>query len=165
VTTRFCLHLPHEAAREEELRALLRELVQRRGIPHEERCPEGPACKCELVQRVGAALAAKPPLDELRLYLTANVDSAGQPREVFVHTADRSGWVSSLEAIAILISLALQHGVPLLSITSKLRDMHGRPAGRVRVPWKAEGYWNAKSLPDLLGAWLAWRFPTQEPAA
>ena len=37
--------------------------------------------------------------DDVHLYLTASVDAQGRPREIFVRTTDRSGWVSSLEAI------------------------------------------------------------------
>jgi len=95
---------------------------------------------------------------ELRLHLTANVDAEGQPRELFVRTTDRSERVPALEAVAIVISVALQYGVPLVALTAKLRGMAGRPSGTARVPWRTEGRAPISSLASLLATWLEWRF-------
>lgn len=105
----------------------------------------------------GCGLRIEQPAREIHLYGTANRDAAGELREVFIGSQDRSGWVPSLEALAITLSVALQHGVPAPSILRHWRHMHGRPAGRVRVPWQTESY-HATSLQDLLAAWLEWRF-------
>ena len=96
---------------------------------------------------------------EVRLYFTANTYADGRPGELFVH-ADQAGSFTSgvLDALAIMISLALQYGVPMDTIARKIIGTRFDPAG---LTGDAE-YRSCSSVLDLLGRWLRDRFGTPE---
>ena len=100
--------------------------------------------------------------EDLKCYVTANsYPGTRRCAEVFVR-ADKEGQFASaaLNALAQTISVALQFGVPLKAITSKLVGMQSEPSGFTRN----EEFPVARSPFDLIGRWLEVRFDTAEPA-
>lgn len=59
---------------------------------------------------------------ELKFYVVANVDEDLMLREIFVKGDKIGGLLGGvLDTVAIMISIALQHGVPMRDITEKMR--------------------------------------------
>lgn len=94
--------------------------------------------------------------------LTAHVGlyEDGSPGEVFVYMdkpgSDDRGY---LDAVALCISVGLQHGVPLDAYVGKLRGMRFGKGGFTGDP----EFHSCTSTLDLVAQWLAKRF-TQESA-
>jgi ribonucleoside-diphosphate reductase alpha chain len=90
-------------------------------------------------------------------YLTLGVYEDGLPGEIFITMAKQGSTISGLmDAFATVVSLALQHGVPLRVLCEKLSHMRFEPSG-----WSGNpkiGY--AKSLMDYIARWLELRFLT-----
>ena len=90
-------------------------------------------------------------------YLTVGVYEDGLPGEIFITMAKQGSTISGLmDAFATVVSLALQHGVPLGVLCEKLSHMRFEPSG-----WSGNpkiGY--AKSLMDYIARWLELRFLT-----
>ncbi|MGA9567238.1 MAG: hypothetical protein WBS19_17065 [Candidatus Korobacteraceae bacterium] len=90
-------------------------------------------------------------------YLTVGVYEDGVPGEIFITMAKQGSTISGLmDAFATVVSLALQHGVPLKVLCEKLSHMRFEPTG-----WSGNpkiGY--AKSLMDYIARWLELRFLT-----
>jgi ribonucleoside-diphosphate reductase alpha chain len=88
-------------------------------------------------------------------YLTVGVYEDGLPGEIFITMAKLGSTISGLmDAFATVVSLALQHGVPLRVLCDKLSHMRFEPSG-----WSGNpkiGY--AKSLMDYISRWLELRF-------
>ena len=84
-------------------------------------------------------------------YLTVGVYEDGLPGEIFITMAKQGSTISGLmDAFATVVSLALQHGVPLSVLCEKLSHMRFEPSG-----WSGNpkiGY--AKSLMDYIARWL-----------
>lgn len=79
----------------------------------------------------------------------------GRPGEVFIR-ADKTGTLASgaLDATAVMMSLLLQHGVPLETIVSKLKGIRFSPSG-----WTGDkDVPNCSSPLDLLAKWLEYKF-------
>ena len=96
----------------------------------------------------------------LKGYLTVNCypdgPLAGRPAEVFLIVHRVGGLERGMSnALAVMISVALQHGVPLAKIADKLKGMTFEPRGPTGNP----DIPMAKSLADYLGRWLERRFP------
>lgn len=93
--------------------------------------------------------------------LTAHVGlyEDGTPGEVFLYY-DKPGGLERgfLDAVALCISLGLQHGVPLGSYTQKLRGMRFGDAG---FTGDAE-FHSCTSMLDLVAQWLSKRFNVAE---
>ncbi len=92
-------------------------------------------------------------------YITVGVYEDGSPGEMFVRMAKEGSTVSGLmDAFATVVSLALQHGVPLSVLCGKLSHMRFEPSG-----WSGNpkiGY--AKSLMDYIARWLELKFLNSE---
>ena len=88
-------------------------------------------------------------------YLTVGVYEDGQPGEIFITMAKQGSTISGLmDAFATVVSLALQHGVPLRVLCAKLSHMRFEPSG-----WSGNpkiGF--AKSLMDYIARWLELKF-------
>ncbi len=88
-------------------------------------------------------------------YITVGMYPNGQPGEIFIRMAKEGSTVSGLmDAFATLVSLALQHGVPLKVLCEKFAHTRFEPSG-----WTGNeqiGY--AKSLMDYIFRWLNLRF-------
>lgn len=93
--------------------------------------------------------------DVMKLYFVANMYDDGKVGEVFVK-ADRVGTLASgaLDSAAVMISLLLQHGVPLSTVISKLRHTRFEPSG-----FTGDSEFPSCTSPlDLLAQWLERKF-------
>ena len=92
-------------------------------------------------------------------YLTVGVYDDGLPGEIFVRMAKEGSTISGLmDSIATIVSLALQHGVPLDVLCAKFSHTRFEPSG-----WSGNpkiGY--ATSLMDYLFRWMELKFLTKE---
>ena len=88
-------------------------------------------------------------------YLIVGVYDDGAPGEIFIVMAKEGSTISGLmDSFATVVSLALQHGVPLALLCKKLSHTRFEPSG-----WSGDpeiGY--AHSLVDYLFRWLEIRF-------
>lgn len=93
--------------------------------------------------------------DVLKFYITANTDEAGQLREFFIK-GDKMGGLTSgaLDAVATMMSIGLQYGVPLAVLTSKLRHNQFGPGGFTGDP----EFPSCTSPFDLIAQFLDKRF-------
>lgn len=91
----------------------------------------------------------------MQLYFTAGMYPDGRIGEVFVR-ADKMGSLAAgaLDAVCIMISMLLQHGVPLEEILPKLRHLRFPPDGFTKDP----DIPSCTSPLDLLAQWLAKKF-------
>lgn len=96
-----------------------------------------------------------PDEEPLKIYVTVNTYDDQTPGEVFVRAA-KVGTLAhgALDALAIVISIALQHGVPVEAITSKLVGMRFEPSGMTGDKY----YPTAHSIVDLIARWLRDQF-------
>lgn len=86
-----------------------------------------------------------------KLYFTASTYGDGRVGEVFVK-ADRAGGLArgTLDAVGVLVSMLLQHGVPVAEIAAKLRHTRYEPSG-----FTGDAEFPSCSSPlDLLAQWL-----------
>ena len=92
-------------------------------------------------------------------YLTVGVYEDGSPGEIFVRMAKEGSTISGLmDSFATVVSLALQHGVPLELLCRKFSHTRFEPSG-----WSGNpkiGY--ATSLMDYLFRWIELRFLKKE---
>ena len=94
-------------------------------------------------------------LGDLEGYVTVGLYEDGTPGEIFL-TFDRVGSVERglCNALALVISKALQRGVPLADIVKSLRGQKFEPSGFTgdkEIP-------SADSIVDLIAQWLSQRF-------
>ena len=95
-------------------------------------------------------------------YVTVGKYEDGSPGEVFMKMAKQGSTVSGLmDSLAICMSLALQHGVPLQVMVDKLSHMRFEPSGFTGNPEIPM----AKSIVDYLVRWLAAQVPVRGRAA
>ncbi len=92
----------------------------------------------------------------MKIYFTLGKYPNGQPGEIFIK-ADRSGSLPSgaLDAVAQMMSLGLQYGIPLSVLTGKLRHSRFEPQGMTKDPQIR----SASSPLDLLAQWLDSVYP------
>ena len=92
-------------------------------------------------------------------YLTVGVYDDGSPGEIFVRMSKEGSTISGLmDSIATVVSLALQHGVPLDVLCAKFSHTRFEPSGWSRNP--KIGY--ATSLMDYLFRWMELKFLKKE---
>jgi ribonucleoside-diphosphate reductase alpha chain len=88
-------------------------------------------------------------------YLTLGLYPNGQPGEIFIRMAKAGSTISGLmECFGAVVSVSLQHGVPLKVLCDKLSHTRFEPSG-----WTGNselGY--AKSIMDYLFRWIEQRF-------
>lgn len=88
-------------------------------------------------------------------YLTVGLYPNGQPGEIFIRMAKEGSTIAGLmECFGTVVSVSLQHGVPLHVLCDKLSHTRFEPSG-----WTGNaclGY--AKSIMDYLFRWLELRF-------
>ena len=88
-------------------------------------------------------------------YLTVGLYPNGQPGEIFIRMAKEGSTIAGLmECFGTVVSVGLQHGVPLRVLCEKLAHTRFEPSG-----WTGNeelGY--AKSIMDYLFRWLQLRF-------
>ncbi len=88
-------------------------------------------------------------------YITAGLYASGQPGEIFIRMSKEGSTISGMmDSFAMVFSTALQHGVPLQVLTSKMANTRFEPSG-----WTgSEEFGYAKSIMDYLGRWMQNRF-------
>ena len=88
-------------------------------------------------------------------YLTVGLYPNGQPGEIFIRMAKEGSTIAGLmECFGTVVSVSLQHGVPLKVLCDKLSHTRFEPLG-----WTGNeelGY--AKSIMDYLFRWIELRF-------
>ena len=88
-------------------------------------------------------------------YLTVGLYEDGQPGELFITMAKEGSTIGGLmDAIGTCTSMALQYGVPLITLVDKFRHARFEPSGMTSnrdIPF-------AKSLIDYIFCWLGCRF-------
>ena len=88
-------------------------------------------------------------------YLTVGLYPNGQPGEIFIRMAKEGSTIAGLmECFGTVVSVSLQHGVPLKVLCDKLSHTRFEPSG-----WTGNqelGY--AKSIMDYLFRWMDLRF-------
>ena len=88
-------------------------------------------------------------------YLTVGLYEDGQPGEVFITMAKEGSTVGGLmDVIGTVVSMALQYGVPLITLVDKFRHARFEPSGMTSnrdIPF-------AKSVIDYIFCWLGCRF-------
>ena len=99
--------------------------------------------------------------DVMKIYLRTGIYEDGRLGEIFI-TADRVGTLASgaLDAVATMVSMLLQYGVPLDVITSKLRHTRFPPnsfTGDEEFP-------SCSSILDLVAQFLDKRFGAKPEA-
>ena len=88
-------------------------------------------------------------------YLTVGLYPNGQPGEIFIRMAKEGSTIAGLmECFGTVVSVGLQHGVPLTVLCDKLSHTRFEPSG-----WTGnERIGFAKSIIDYLFRWLELRF-------
>jgi ribonucleoside-diphosphate reductase alpha chain len=88
-------------------------------------------------------------------YITVGIYADGSPGEIFI-VANKVGTTEKglLHALAVVVSIALQHGVPLVKITNKLKGLQFDPQGITSNP----DIRITKSLVDYAARWLELKF-------
>jgi ribonucleoside-diphosphate reductase alpha chain len=94
-------------------------------------------------------------------YVTVGLYDEGQPGEIFVNISKEGSTIRGLmDSVAVLTSVALQYGVPLVNLVEKFRGVHFEPAGLTNNPQIPV----ASSLVDYIFRWLEARFIGAPPA-
>ena len=92
-------------------------------------------------------------------YITVGMFEDGTPGEIFVKMAKEGSTLSGMvDSFAIMVSLALQYGVPLEALVSKFGHVRFEPSGYTsnkEIPI-------AKSVVDYIFRWLASKFYDEE---
>ena len=88
-------------------------------------------------------------------YLTVGLYEDGQPGELFITMAKEGSTVGGLmDVVGTCVSMALQYGVPLITLVDKFRHARFEPAGMTSnksIPF-------AKSLIDYIFCWMGCQF-------
>jgi ribonucleoside-diphosphate reductase alpha chain len=88
-------------------------------------------------------------------YLTVGKYEDGNPGEIFIKMAKEGSTLSGImDAFALSVSIALQHGVPLRALVDKFCNSRFEPSGYTGNPQIRY----AKSVVDYLGRWLGGKF-------
>lgn len=90
-------------------------------------------------------------------YITMGTYDNGKLGEVFISMSKEGGFVGGImDSFATTVSLALQYGVPLRTLTSKYKNQRFEPNGLVRAGHPE--IHTAKSIVDYIGQYLEERF-------
>lgn len=102
-------------------------------------------------QQPDGSWAQRITVERMKLYFTTNAYEDGRAGEVFVK-ADRAGSLAmgALDAVATMMSIGLQYGIPLEVFLEKLRHTRFEPDGITRD----QEFPTASSPLDLLAQWL-----------
>jgi len=105
-------------------------------------------------------------LEDTDLYITCGLYHDGRIGELFIKASRAGSRVHGfMDNLAIILSIALQYGVPLEPLAEKLRATRFEPAGWVSgfPPGLLAGqegkHLQTTSPLDYLARWLLWRFP------
>jgi ribonucleoside-diphosphate reductase alpha chain len=97
------------------------------------------------------SLTHKFEIGELQGYITVGFFEDGRPGEVFIKIAKHGSTMSGLvDTIAVLTSMALQHGVPIETLARKLEFTRFAPSGWTKNP----DLRHVNSIVDYVFRWL-----------
>jgi ribonucleoside-diphosphate reductase alpha chain len=92
-------------------------------------------------------------------YLTVGQYEDGEPGEMFLKMAKEGSTISGLmDSVAVVTSMALQHGVPLKTLVDKLSHKRFEPSGFTQnseIPF-------AKSVMDYVFRWMGFQYLKEE---
>jgi ribonucleoside-diphosphate reductase alpha chain len=72
---------------------------------------------------------------DMTMHLTVTELQQGRPGEIFIRAGKQGSTFAGLcESLAMTLSLALQHGVPLDDVVTRLQGMHYPPSGLTTDP-------------------------------
>lgn len=111
-TRKFHIRRPEKASRADE-RSLIAKWLRKQGA-------EGERLAAQIVAKVHGSPEAEP----LKIWATISTFPDGRPGEIFIK-ADKTGSLASgaLDAVAIALSMAWQHGVPFETTMQKFVGM------------------------------------------
>lgn len=99
---------------------------------------------------------------EIKGYIIVGLYEDGSPGEIFLHIAKEGSTLSGMtDSFAIMLSVALQYGIPLKDLVQKFRHVRFEPDGLTdnkEIPM-------ASSIIDYVFAWLEKQFLAPQPAA
>ncbi len=108
------------------------------------------------------AIVHKFSVGDVEGYIIVGLYADDSPGEVFLHISKEGSTLSGvMDCFAILLSLALQSGIPLAVLVSKVRHVRFEPDGRTgnkEIP-------TASSIIDYLFRWLELQFLSGEKQA
>ena len=88
-------------------------------------------------------------------YITVGLYPDGRPGELFITVSKGGSTISGLmDCVATVVSIALQHGVPVKVLVEKLAFQRFEPSGHTGDPDQPQ----ATSLPDFVARWMARRW-------
>jgi hypothetical protein len=105
------------------------------------------------------SITAKLSVGSVKIYATVGLREDGTPGELFIRANSQGSLERGLmHALALMVSVALQHDVPLEKVVEKLEHLTFEPrglTGNADMP-------AASSIVDLLAKWLRKKFLTKE---
>jgi ribonucleoside-diphosphate reductase alpha chain len=108
-----------------------------------------------------ASITHKFRVGEQEGYMTVGMFSDGTPGEVFINVSKQGSTVSGLmDTVAMLTSYALQYGVPISELASKLKNTRFEPSG----PTNNKDIPIATSIVDYVFRWLEQKFGGERSA-
>jgi len=148
-TRKFHIPRPEKASRADE-RALI--------VAWLRRSPDSVVCS-KLADAIEQCVHGKPIPQPLKMWVTINTYPDGRPGEIFIK-ADKSGSLASgaLDAVAIALSMAWQHGVPFEATMEKFVGFRFEPNG---ITGDAT-YPIVASALDYIARWALDRFGKKE---
>lgn len=146
ITRKFKIPRPEKASRADE-RAQIVAWLTKKGEA---------ALAARIVQR---AHGSSPQGQPLKMWVTINTYADGRPGEIFIK-ADKTGSLASgaLDAVAIALSMAWQHGVPFEATMEKFVGFRFEPNGITGD----EAYPIVASALDYIARWALDRFGKKE---
>jgi ribonucleoside-diphosphate reductase alpha chain len=94
----------------------------------------------------------------VKVFVTVGMYADGKPGEVFISVAKEGSTLGGLfNAISIITSMALQHGVSIDKLSAKLSYMSFPPQG-----FTGEEFGYSSSIVDYIFRWLGKQFGTKE---
>ncbi len=104
------------------------------------------------------SLTHKFKIDDAKFYITVGLYEDGTPGEVFIKSGKSVGSFEHgiMDGFSMLLSVALQHGVPLKDITGKLRMMRFEPCGITESSHSELRF--AESILDYVAKWLEMKY-------
>lgn len=88
--------------------------------------------------------------EDVKGYITAGFYPSGDLGEVFLTVGKAGDLWKAYDALMIVLSIGLQHGIPLETFADKLRGMNFKPRGITR----SEDIPIATSIVDYVARWL-----------
>lgn len=102
-----------------------------------------------------SALTHRFQVAQLKVYVTVGLYPDRTPGEIFIHVAKEGSTLSGmLGGLALAISMALQHGVPLRTLVDKFKGTRYDPSGvtdNQSIP-------SCTSIPDYIFRWMEMKF-------